>query len=121
MAKTVTVTGKLQIPNEDGQAPAPFNLDLSFIYTQKVEVDLSYGAAIIDDPVSFGTMGVGGAKMILVKSPVGGCTVKFNGGTIAWPVPAGGYFLYANPSGGFVTAALVTVTGVASVQFLALA
>jgi len=121
MAKSVVITGKLQIPNEDGQASAPFNLDSTFIYTQKVEVDLSYGAAAADQAVSLGTLAAGGAKVILVKSPVGGCTVKFNGSAIAWPVPAGGYFLYNNPSGGFVTAALVTVTGVATVQFLALA
>ena len=121
MAKTVNVTGNLQIPNEDGGAPAPFDLKLSFVYTQKVETDLSYSATVTDAPISLGTMATGGAKLVLVKSPVGGCTMKFNGETIAWPILAGGYLLYANPSGGFITAALVSVTGVATVQFLALA
>lgn len=121
MAKTVKITGKLSLPQEDGQADAPYNLDLNFVYTKKAEFDLVYDALATDDAVPLGSMGVGGAKLLLIKSSVGGCTFKVNGGSTAFPVPVGGYELYVNPSAGFITTLTVSVTGAAQVQVLALA
>ena len=55
-----------------------------------------------------------------MKYTAGTCTVKFNGGSDAWPLAAGaGYFLWINSSQGFLTSALVTTTGSATVVFIA--
>lgn len=121
MAKNVVISGSLALPQEDGGATAPFKLDLNFVYTKKAEYDQVYDGAVTDDPISLATMATSGAKMLLIKSSVGGCTFKVNGGSTAWPVPVGGYLLYANPSAGFITGLTVSVSGAASVSILALA
>jgi hypothetical protein len=56
----------------------------------------------------------------MVKCIAGSCTVKFNGGSDAWPLTTGsGYFLWANSAQGFLTAALITTQAAATVLFLA--
>lgn len=121
MAKNVVCSGTLALPQEDGGASAPFKLDFNFVYTKKAEFDQSYDGAVTDDPIGLGTMSTGGAKVLLIKSPVGGCTFKVNGGSTAFPVPVGGEFLYVNPSAGFITDLTISVSGAASVSILALA
>lgn len=121
MSEKVTVAGKLGLPLEDGQPNAFMDLAQDFVFTQRINFEGVYDIATVDDVISFGTMATGGAKLVLVKSPSGGCTVKFNADTLAWPVPPGAYFLYANPSGGFITGMKVTTTGAAKVKILAVA
>ena len=121
MAKTVTVVGKISLPQEEGQTPAPFDIGLNFIYTKKAEFDQVYDGAVADDPISLGSMATGGAKLLMIKSSVGGCTFKLNGGSLAIPISVGSYLLYVNPTAGFITSLSVTVTGAAQVQILALA
>jgi hypothetical protein len=121
MPLPLVITGKLQLPLEEGQQPAPIDLYLNMMFTEKVNEDRVYAAPIANDPVSLGTMASHGARLVLVKSPVGGCTVKFNGAAAAFPVPPGGYFLSADPLGGFITAMAITTTGPAKVTILAVA
>lgn len=121
MAQNFTVAGNVQIPLEDAGSPAPISLAISFPYVPRADFNRKYDGAVTDDPVNLGTMATGGgAKGVLVKCTAGTCTVKFNGGTDAWPLAAGaGYFLWINSSQGFLTAALVTTTGSATVVFIA--
>lgn len=120
MAQTFKITGKVELPLEDGQTPGAVSLDTSFTFTQRANQELSFSAAAADVAVNLGTLSVGGAKALLVKSPTGGCVVKLNGSTDAIPVPASnGYILVVNPSAGAITAVTVTVTGVAIVKIIA--
>lgn len=121
MAKTVTITGKLALPQEDGGATAPFNLDLNFIYTKKAEFDLVYDALVTDDDIAMGSMATSGAKLVLIKASSNGCTVKINGSALAIPIPVGSYLLYVNQSAGFITGLEISTSAAASVQILALA
>lgn len=120
MAQNFTVTGNLQIPLEDAGSPAPVSLAISFPYVPRADFSRKYDGAVTDDPVNLGTLTVGGAKGVMVKCMAGTCTIKFNGGTDAWPLGAGtGYFLWMNSAQGFLTAALITTTGAATVVFIA--
>lgn len=122
MAKTFKVTGTCSIPQEDGQTPATVDLAVNFDFTQQITADLSYTGAAADDAIDLETMASGGAKALLIKSSVGGCTVKINGAATSIPVGAGsGFILIVNPSGSTITAVSVTVTGVAKVKVVALA
>lgn len=121
MAQNFTVAGSLQIPLEDAGSPAPISLAISFPYVPRADFSRKYDGAVTDDPVNLGTLATGGgAKSVMVKCTTGTCTVKFNGGTDAWPLAAGaGYFLWINSSQGFLTSALITTTGSATVVFIA--
>lgn len=119
MAQNFAIAGTLSVPSEDGQTPAKIDLATSITYTNKAAFDRSYSGAEVDDAVDLGPLDVAGAKALLIKVASGSCTVKFNGGTQAWPIGAGGYFLYCNPPQGFPTACAITTTGAALVKFLA--
>jgi hypothetical protein len=121
MSKTLKIAGTLTLPIEDGQAVAPVDLTLQFVFTQSLDIDLSYSVLTTDDPISLGTMATGGAKLLLIKSSVGGCTVKLNGSSDSLSIGITGYLLYTSPSGGVVTELSVTTTGAAKVKILALA
>ena len=121
MPLPLTVAGKLQLPLDEGQAPAPLDFCLNMAFTEKVNEDRVYAGAIADDPVSLGTMTGGGARLVLVKSHAGGCAVAINGGPTKFPVAPGGVFYWANPLGGFVNGLAITTTGPAKVTVLAVA
>ncbi len=79
----------------------------------------AYDDAVTDSAVALGTLADSGARGLLVKCTAGSCSIKFNSGTQAWPLSAGGYLLYMNPAQGFPTAAAITTGGAASVKIIA--
>lgn len=120
MAQTLTSVGKLSVPLEDGGTVAPIDLGLSFVFTGRADFSRKYDAPVTDDAVNLGTLATPGAKGVLVKCTLGSCTIKFNGGSDAWPLDVGaGFFLWLNSARGFLTAAAITTTGPATVVFLA--
>lgn len=121
MTKTLKISGSLTFPVEEGQTPAPVDLTLSFVFTQTADLDLSYAAVTTDDDVSLGTMSSGGAKLLLIKSSTGGCTIKLNGSSTSLSIGTTGYMLYTSPSGGVVTSLSITTAGAAKIKVLAVA
>lgn len=119
MAQKLTVAGKLSTAFEDGGTVAPIDIALDITYLNRADFEREYTIAVTDDEVNFGTLEAAGAKGVLVKVKSGSCTIKFNGVNQAWPLAVGGYFLWANPSTPFPTAALITTTGPAHVLFFA--
>lgn len=119
MAQKLTVAGKLTAAFEDGGTVAPIDLAVDITYLNRVDFEREYAGAVTDDAVNLGTLAVSGAKGMLVKCKTGSCTIKFNGVAQPWPLAPGGYFLWANPSTPFPTAALITTTGPAHVIFIA--
>lgn len=120
MAQTLTVAGNLKIPLEDTTATAPIDLGLSFPFTARADFSRKYDDAATDDAVDLGTLDVAGAKGVLVKCIAGACTIKFNGGDVAWPLSAGGgYFIWMNSAQGFLTAASISCLAAATVIFVA--
>lgn len=120
MAQTMVVTGSVGIPFEDGGTPAPISLAVSVTFTSRADFSRAYAGAVANDPVDLGTLTVPGARGIIVKCNAGSCTVAFQSTSgQAWPLAPGGAFLWANPSAAFPTSAFVTVTGAASVTFIA--
>lgn len=119
MAQNFVVAGSVSCPLVDGSTPSPLPIASTIPHTGRVDFQRNYTAAVVDDVVNFGTLVAAGAKGVLVLCPAGACTIKFNGGTDAWPLAPGGQFLWSNPSTPFPTAALITTTGPATVIFLA--
>lgn len=119
MAQALTVAGALSLPFEDGTNVAPIQLAATLGYAARADFSRSYSGVVTDDPVNFGTLATAGAKGIIVKALSGACTIKFNGGTDAWPLAVGGYLIWINPSTPFPTAALITTTAAASILFIA--
>lgn len=119
MAEKLLVAGKASLPLEDGGTVAPIDLAVDLTYVGRADFRRDYVAATADDEVDLGTLEAAGAKGVLIKCKSGSCTVKFNGGTQAWPLAPGGYFLWVNPTTPFPTAAAITTTGAASVIFIA--
>lgn len=113
------------VVNTGGATPQPGSVDLTqnFIITQLAAFQRVYAGAITDDPVDFGTLATAGAKGLIIKCPVGACTVKLlaglTTGTLQWPLSPPAYLMYMNPAAGFPTSALVTTTAAATVEFLA--
>jgi hypothetical protein len=119
MAQNYVVAGSVAIPLVDGSTPAPLSTAASIPFTQRVDFQRVYTGAVTDEVVHFDTLAAAGAKGVLVLCPAGACTIKFNGGTDAWPVAPGGHFEWCNPSTPFPTAALISTTGPATVIFIA--
>ena len=120
MAQNLTVAGAAAIPLEDGGATAPINLAATLGFTQRADYARSYAGAVVDDPVSLGTLTVPGAKGIIVKCTAGSCVIKFQTvGMNAWPLAPGGYFIWINTAQAFPTAAFITTTGAAAMVFIA--
>lgn len=119
MAQNFKVAGAASLPFEDGTNVAPIDLTVNMPYTGRADFVRSYSGAVTDEAVNLGTLAAAGAKGVLVKVLSGACTVKFNGGVDAWPLAAGGYFLWVNPSTPFPTAVLISTTGPAQILFIA--
>jgi len=119
MAQTFTVTGAVAASFIDGGSPSPISLAATIPYVSRADFQRAYTAAVVDDPVNLGTLAAAGAKGVTVVCTAGAATIKFNGGTDAWPLAPGGHFEWCNPSTPFPTSALITTTGPATVVFLA--
>lgn len=119
MAEKFTIVGKAALPLEDGGTVAPIDLAVDLTYVGRADFRRDYTIATVDDVVDLGTLETLGAKGVLVKCRTGSCTIKFNGGTQAWPLAPGGLFLWVNTAVAFPTAAAVSTTGAASVVFVA--
>ena len=79
---------------------------------------LEWGSAVTDEDILYGT--ITDAKVVFIRSYQGGGIVKVNGGTGIQidPPPTdedGGWFIFANPSGG-ITSLTVTTTGAAKFE-----
>jgi hypothetical protein len=79
----------------------------------------SFAGVVTDQAVDFGTLASAGAKGLIVKALSGSCTIKFNGGTDAWPIGVGGYFIWVNPGTPFPMSALITTLAAAQILFIA--
>lgn len=119
MAQKLVVAGKASTAFEDGGSVAPIDLGVDMVYLNRADFERDYAGPVTDDPVSLGTLAAAGAKGLIVKVKSGACTIKFNGGTQAWPLAPGGPFVWANPSTPFPTSAAISTTGPAHVVFLA--
>ena len=122
MTQTLTIVGRASFPLEDDPAvAAQIDLALTMGLSQIMSEKLVYDALVTDQAVGLGTLSTGGAKVLIVKCPVGGCTIKLNASTDAIPVAAGlGYICIANPSQGWLTALKISTTGPATVRVVAL-
>lgn len=123
MAQTATFTVKATIPIDDDPAiPAPIDLSCSLSFGQKVELELNYDAPVSDQSVPLGTLASAGAKVLIVKCPSGGCSIKLNDDISAKPIPASpGGVAWINTVAGWLTALKITTTGPAKVRVIALA
>ena len=120
MAQNYSVAGAVSAAFVDGGSPSPISLAATIPYVNRADFQRAYVAAVTDDVVHLDTLAAAGAKGVTVVCLAGAATIKFNGGSDAWPLAPGGHFQWCNPSTPFPISALISTTGPATVVFLAI-
>lgn len=119
MTQILKVAGAASLPFEDGTNVAPIDLTVSLTYTGRADFVRSYTGTVTDQVIDLGTLATPGAKGFIAKVLSGACTLKFNGGTDAWPLAVGGYMIWVNPSTPFPTGVTISTVAAAQVLFVA--
>jgi hypothetical protein len=120
MSRTLTFTGELNWPIEDGKQAAKVALTSSLSYTSAFHIEKLYAATATDEAIE---LPMTSAKFLILRATgTEDVQVKLNGNANALTLKAGsGYVLIDNPDGA-VTALTVTVaTAPATLQGFAFA
>jgi hypothetical protein len=107
MARTLTFTGELSWPIEDGKQAAKVALSASLVYTSALHIEKVYATTVMDEAVD---LPMTSAKFLLLQaSGTENISVKLNGSAQAIVLKAGsGFILVQNPDGA-ITGLTVTV------------
>lgn len=118
MATTIVATQTVTFPHGEGGVTQSFTSTFTQVYTATAGADFDFTSAATDDVVPFGS--ITSAKVVLITSSAGGCSVKINANANAIPVAGGtnaGFFLWCNAvATGGITAMTVSTTGAAQVK-----
>lgn len=106
MARTLSFTGEIQWPLEDGKQAAKINLAASLVYASALHIEKVYSAVVTDEVV---TLPMASAKFLLLQAITNDITVKLNASTDAITIKAGTGFILIFGDG--VITALKVSTG----------
>lgn len=106
MARTVTFTGSMVWPLENGQQASVLPLTFSLEYSDQTAREKTYSAVVTDDPVPLPT---NGAKFLIARAKTADVAVKINGSTTPVVLKAGSGFLVIANGDGNVTSLTATV------------
>lgn len=105
MARTLTFTGTMQWPIQDGKQASKLDLSVSLVYTSMLALEKVYASVVTDEAV---VLPMASAKFLLLKATTNDVDVKLNGASTAITLKAGGGFLLIQNDDGAVTALTVT-------------
>ena len=105
MARTLTFTGTMTWPLEDGQQAAKLVVSSSLVYTSVLAVEKVFASTIVDEAIA---LPMTSAKFLLVKALTNDIDVKLNGAATAITVKAGAGFLLVQNDDGAITAMTVS-------------
>ena len=109
MARTLSFTGELSWPLEDGKQAAKTNFNLSLIYTSCLQLEKIYSVTAVDEALP---LPMASAKFLILQAITADLQVKLNGGDEAITIKAGaGWLMVYNPDGA-VTGVTVSTTTV---------
>jgi len=107
MARTLTFTGEVNWPIEDGKQAAKVALSASLVYSSAFLIEKVYAAPITDEAV---VLPMTSAKFLLLQATgTEDVSVKLNGNANAIPIKATSGFVLVNNPDGAITALTVTV------------
>ena len=105
MARTLSFTGTMTWPLEDGGQAAKLVVTADLVYTEMLAIEKVYAAPVTDEAV---VLPMASAKFILLKAVTNDVDVKINGSANAITLKAGAAFLLIQNDDGAVTALTVT-------------
>lgn len=109
MARTLSFTGELSWPLEDGKQAAKTNLTASLVYTSALMIEKQFSVAATDEVVA---LPMASAKLLLLQAVTADVEVKLNGGDEAVTIKAGTGFMLVFNSDGAITNLKVSTTTV---------
>lgn len=109
MARTLSFSGELTWPMEDGKQAAKLPLVLSLPYVSVVHVEKVYAAPVADEAID---LPMATAKFLLIQATGEDITVKINGAASGIAVKAVTGFMLIWNEDGAITDVTVTITGV---------
>lgn len=90
MARTLSFTGELNWPLEDGKQAAKLALAASIPYTSALHLEKVFSGVVSDDPV---VLPMASAKFLLLQALTNDITVKLNGASTSITLKAGTGFV----------------------------
>ncbi len=120
MARTLTFTGELNWPIEDGKQAAKVALEVSLAYSSALHIEKVYAAPVADETLE---LPMCSAKFLLLRATgTEDVSVKLNGNTTAIVLKAAsGFVLIDNPDGAVTAITVTVVTSPATLQGFAFA
>lgn len=109
MARTLTFTGTLTWPIEDGKQAAKTEQSVSLLYTSAFHVEKVYSGAVVDEALD---LPMTSAKFLLLQATGNDVDVKLNGNANAVTLKADSGFLLVWNADGTITGVTVSVTTV---------
>jgi len=109
MARTLTFSGTLQWPLEDGQQAAKAVLSTSLVYTAAMAIEKVYSAAATNEVIA---LPMANAKFLLLQATGNDIDVKLNGSADVITIKASTGFILVWNSDGAIDGITVTVATV---------
>lgn len=109
MSRTLSFTGEMAWPLEDGKQAAKLPLAVSLAYTSALAIEKVFAAPVTDEVV---TLPMTSAKFLLLQATTENIGVKLNGNSNAITLKAGDGFVMIWNADGTITGLTVTAATV---------
>lgn len=109
MARTLTFSGTLNWPLEDGTQAAKATVSTSLVYTSALAIEKVYSSVVTDEAV---TLPMASAKFLLLRAKDNDIDVKLNGSAQAITLKGNGGAMIIDNADGAITALAVTTSTV---------
>jgi len=119
MARTLTFTGEMSWPLEDGKQAAKANVSISLAYTSSISTEKVFSGTVTDEAVA---LPMASAKFMMIRAKTEDISFKVNGGDQPIILKGdAGFFLVYNPDGAITALTVTVATSPASLEFYAFA
>jgi hypothetical protein len=115
MSRTLTLTGEINWPIEDGKQAAKIDLAISLAYTSALHIEKVFSSPVVDEDVD---LPMTSAKFLFLRAlGTEDVTVKLNGNSNAHTLKAGeGFLLIHNPDGDITALTVSNAAAPATIQ-----
>lgn len=119
MARTLTFTGSMSWPLEDGGQAAKLAFSVSLVYTSILALEKVFSAPVVDEAIA---LPMASAKFLVMKARTEDVTVKLNGAAAAITLKGGaGFMLVQNPDGAITGVTVSAAVAPATLELYAYA
>lgn len=107
MARTLSFSGEVTWPLEDGKQAAKVNLAASVVYASALHIEKVYSTVVTDEVVA---LPMASAKFLLLQALTNDISVKLNNDTVALVIKAGTGFILVFGDGAITGLKVTTST-----------